>query len=121
MLNDLDTDGESIRGLSFRDDGDLDGGSSIKRYGLWIDQNGDADGEEIAYGAYLDGENVRKFSFPDSFHLVLGNEANGISDEITNLISKKIYIPNYSKKTDSLNVSVATSIFLYEISNKFST
>tara|TARA_B100000214_G_scaffold204800_1_gene148495 strand:- start:2215 stop:2931 length:717 start_codon:yes stop_codon:yes gene_type:complete len=69
------------------------------------------------YGAFLDGENVRKISFPKNFHLVVGNEANGISENITSLISKKVSIPNFSRKIDSLNVAVATSIFLHEISN----
>ena len=47
----------------------------------------------------------------------MGNEANGISEKINRLITKKVSIHNVSKKTDSLNVAVATSIFLYEIFN----
>ena len=68
------------------------------------------------YGAFLDGENIKNISFPKNFHLVMGNEANGISKEITQLISERISIPHVSKKTDSLNVAIATSILLYEIS-----
>ena len=68
------------------------------------------------YGAFLDGKNIKNFSFPKNFHLVMGNEANGISKEITQLISERISIPHVSKKTDSLNVAIATSILLYEIS-----
>ena len=69
------------------------------------------------YGSFLDGKSIRDVSFPKNFHLVMGNEANGISEKINRLITKKVSIHNVSKKTDSLNVAVATSIFLYEIFN----
>jgi len=45
--------------------------------------------------------------------LVIGNEANGVSKEILDLSNRKIKIPMIGK-TESLNVSVATSIVLYE-------
>ena len=69
------------------------------------------------YGAFVDGKSIGDVSFPKNFHLVMGNEANGISEKINRLITKKVSIHNVSKKTDSLNVAVATSIFLYEIFN----
>ena len=67
------------------------------------------------YCAVLDGENVKKISFPSNLHLIMGNEANGITKEISLLISKKIKIENIGKKAESLNVAVATSVLLYEI------
>ncbi len=45
--------------------------------------------------------------------VVIGNEANGVSDEIQNLADEKIKIPMLGK-TESLNASVATGIVLYE-------
>lgn len=66
-------------------------------------------------GAFLEGESIRDFHFDENLHLVMGNEANGISDEITKLISRKIKINNYVEGAESLNVAIATSIFLYEI------
>ena len=45
--------------------------------------------------------------------IVIGNEANGVSDEILELADKKIKIP-MKGKTESLNAAVATSIILYE-------
>ena len=45
--------------------------------------------------------------------VVIGNEANGVSDEIQNLADEKIKIPMLGK-TESLNASVATGIILYE-------
>jgi len=69
------------------------------------------------YGALLDGENVYKASLSNDAILVLGNEANGISNEIQNLISKPITIPQFGKiqKTESLNVATATAVLLSEL------
>lgn len=68
------------------------------------------------YGAFMDGEVVYKEIFPESGILVMGNEANGISNEIKALITKKISIPQFgAKTTESLNVATATAILLNEI------
>lgn len=45
--------------------------------------------------------------------IVMGNEANGVSKEIQNMADEKIKIPMLGK-TESLNVSIATGIVLYE-------
>lgn len=45
--------------------------------------------------------------------IVIGNEANGVSDEIKNLDFTKIKIPMLGK-AESLNASVATGIIVYE-------
>lgn len=45
--------------------------------------------------------------------IVIGNEANGVEQKIQNLADEKIKIPMIGK-TESLNVSVATGIVLYE-------
>ena len=45
--------------------------------------------------------------------IVIGNEANGVSQEIQDMADKKIKIPMLGK-TESLNASVATAIILYE-------
>ena len=45
--------------------------------------------------------------------IVIGNEANGVSKEILNLADEKVIIPMLGK-TESLNVSVATGVILYE-------
>lgn len=45
--------------------------------------------------------------------IVIGNEANGVKEEIQNLADEKIKIPMIGK-TESLNASVATGIILYE-------
>ena len=45
--------------------------------------------------------------------IVIGNEANGVSEEIKNLADTKAIIPMFGK-TESLNASVATGVILYE-------
>lgn len=68
------------------------------------------------YGAFMEGEIVYKENLPKKGILVMGNEANGVSQEIETLIAKKISIPQYGKKsTESLNVATATAILLNEI------
>ena len=49
--------------------------------------------------------------------VVMGNEANGVSNEILKMVDEKIIIPMQGK-TESLNVSVATGIILYEYIRK---
>lgn len=45
--------------------------------------------------------------------IVVGNEANGVEEKIQSLADEKIKIPMLGK-TESLNVSVATGVILYE-------
>jgi len=68
------------------------------------------------YGAMLAGENIYKTNLSKEAVLILGNEANGISSSIQKLISKHITIPQFGevKKTESLNVAMATAILLSE-------
>ena len=61
---------------------------------------------------------INEFSFPDtSYILVIGSEAHGVSDSIKKLAEKKVYIPMQSKM-ESLNVAVASGIFMYRMSMK---
>lgn len=67
-------------------------------------------------GTFLEGENLYKAELPKEGILVLGNEANGISEEIENLVSRKINIPQFgnSKSAESLNVATAAAVLLGE-------
>ncbi|CAL2102118.1 RNA methyltransferase [Tenacibaculum sp. 190130A14a] len=68
------------------------------------------------YTADMEGENVYHTSLPENAVLVMGNEANGISKEVNEIIQKKITIPRFGiiKQTESLNVATATAILLSE-------
>ncbi len=70
----------------------------------------------VIYGTFLDGENIYNTSHETNSVIVLGNEANGISDSIKALVQKKITIPQFGEQqqTESLNVAMATAIFLSE-------
>jgi len=63
------------------------------------------------FGAMLNGENIYRTHFGKEGLLVLGNEGNGIRPEIQQLIDKNITIPQLGK-AESLNVAIATAIFL---------
>ena len=45
--------------------------------------------------------------------IVIGNEANGVSEKVLEVANKKVKIPMLGK-TESLNAAVATGIVLYE-------
>lgn len=52
----------------------------------------------------------------ETFALILGNEGNGVKEEILDISDKFIYI-NMHKDVESLNVAIAGSILLYELDN----
>ncbi len=73
--------------------------------------------DTIIYGAFMEGENIYTEELQKSALLVMGNEGNGIRDEVKTMIDKKVSIPNFSNtptKAESLNVSVATAIICSE-------
>lgn len=74
------------------------------------------DQEAPVFGTYMAGENVYKKPLPKKAILVMGNEANGISDTIEAFINEKITIPRFGdlQATESLNVATATAILLSE-------
>ncbi|WP_417867088.1 TrmH family RNA methyltransferase [Xanthomarina gelatinilytica] len=68
------------------------------------------------FGAFMEGDNIYKSQLPNKGILVLGNEANGISREIEQVITTKISIPRFGQlqSTESLNVATAAAILLSE-------
>ena len=62
------------------------------------------------------GEDVRKIPEKDkkAFALVVGNEGNGVSEEVLDKCDKYLHI-DMNNAVESLNVGVATSIILYEL------
>jgi TrmH family RNA methyltransferase len=68
------------------------------------------------FGTYMNGENIYNADLPNEGIIVLGNEANGISEEMSSIIDRRITIPQFgkSKDTESLNVANATAIVLSE-------
>ncbi len=69
------------------------------------------------YGALLDGQSIYQTKWSDEGLIVMGNEGNGISDEIIALIDQAVTIPRIGQ-AESLNVAVATTIFCSEIARQ---
>jgi TrmH family RNA methyltransferase len=74
------------------------------------------DTELPTYIADMDGTNVYETKLPKEGILIMGNEANGVSDVIKKLIKNRISIPRFgqTQETESLNVATATAILLSE-------
>lgn len=68
------------------------------------------------FGTFMDGNSIYKEKLPEQAVVVMGNEANGISKDIQDLIEHQITIPQFgsNKETESLNVATATAIILNE-------
>ncbi|MBA2610445.1 MAG: RNA methyltransferase [Bacteroidetes bacterium] len=72
------------------------------------------EGIENIYGAVLNGETVYKNKL-DNGLIIIGNEANGISENNLKLINKPITIPSHQNNgTESLNAAMATAIIASE-------
>ena len=65
------------------------------------------------YGTFMTGENIYDTTLDKSGLIVIGNEANGISNELLPFITDKISIPNFGK-AESLNAAVAAGIVMGE-------
>lgn len=65
-------------------------------------------------GAVLGGRELSSFEFPKTGILVIGNESNGIREDVISLLSDKLMIPRFGE-VESLNAAIATSIFLWEL------
>lgn len=69
------------------------------------------------YGTLLDGDSLYDADLENHGLIVMGNEGNGISDEIREMLTSHLLIPSYPKDSDtaeSLNVAIATSIICAE-------
>lgn len=70
------------------------------------------------YGTFLDGEDIHNAQLNTHGVIIMGNEGNGISDEVARFVTQRILIPNYPagrETADSLNVAIATAITCYEL------
>lgn len=64
-------------------------------------------------GTKMDGSNIYKTSLPQNAIIVMGNEANGISEEVLELCTNYIAIPKHKDSiSESLNVAMSCGIVL---------
>ena len=91
---------------------------SIARVNVnYVDLNTFLEKTELpVFGTFMDSENIYKTSLPQEGIIIMGNEANGISESIEKLVTKRITIPRFGalQITESLNVATATAIILSE-------
>lgn len=75
----------------------------------------DKENEYVIYGTnVINGIPLSSVKKEEKMIFVLGNEGNGISKEVAQIIKNNIYIP--MQDTESLNVSVAGGIIMYHLS-----
>lgn len=69
------------------------------------------------YGTLLDGDDIYKTEISNNGIIVMGNEGNGISPSVRELVSHRLLIPSFPPDrptAESLNVAIATSIVCAE-------
>src|SRR6185312_4528824 len=72
------------------------------------------------YGAMLTGDNIYEQKLKPNGIIVIGNEANGISEPVARCVTNTIGIPSYAtgKGPESLNAAVATAVICAEFRRK---
>ena len=75
---------------------------SLKEYGV------------VFYGAHLKGESFYEHDYTKACGFLIGNEGNGLSDEISEKADKLLRIP-MEGQVESLNAAVSTAVISYEV------
>jgi len=73
------------------------------------------------YGTFLDGTDIYEEELSSGGIIVMGNEGNGISAEVANHVTRRLYVPTYpkgSQTTESLNVAACTAIVCAEFTRR---
>ena len=73
------------------------------------------------YGTFLDGRNLYAEKLSPSGIIIMGNEGNGISEQVERCVTKRLLIPSYPAErptAESLNVAIATAITCAEFRRK---
>ncbi len=69
------------------------------------------------YGTLLEGENIYTEPLSPTGAIIMGNEGQGISSEVQEYITRKLFIPPFPADragSESLNVSIATAVVCSE-------
>jgi TrmH family RNA methyltransferase len=97
---------------------------SIFRVPIFLNRNGinglsylQEKGFRILSTVPKEGIHINEFDFKTGDCIVIGNEGNGVSEEIKLLASDHLMI-NMKGNAESLNASIAAAIIMYEISTK---
>ena len=88
---------------------------------IYLDLELFLDTQSHAMGTFMDAKaSIYEIELPSSGVVVLGNEANGISDAIASKLNTRLAIPRFGllKQTESLNVANAAAIVLSEFKRR---
>ena len=77
-----------------------------------------SDGFQVLGTNVTHGIPLKDLRLRSKFAFIIGNEGNGVKDDILDLCDDYIYIP-MNEKCESLNAGVASGIILYEINNHY--
>jgi RNA methyltransferase, TrmH family len=72
------------------------------------------------YGTFLEGDNIYTRQLDQTGIIIIGNESQGISEEVSQFVTDKLFIPGFQKQgsrstsAESLNASVAAAIVCSE-------
>ena len=88
---------------------------------IYLDLELFLDAQSYTMGTFMDAKaSIYEMELPSSGVVVLGNEANGISDAIASKLNTRLAIPRFGllKQTESLNVANAAAIVLSEFKRR---
>ena len=88
---------------------------------IYLDLELFLDAQSYTMGTFMDAKaSIYEMELPSSGVVVLGNEANGISDAIASKLNTRLAIPRFGllKLTESLNVANAAAIILSEFKRR---
>ena len=88
---------------------------------IYLDLELFLDTQSHAMGTFMDAKaSIYEMELPSTGVVVLGNEANGISDAIASKLNTRLAIPRFGllKQTESLNVANAAAIVLSEFKRR---
>lgn len=72
-------------------------------------------GADYVYGTFLDGDSISETYLGRTGIIVIGNEGNGISKPVEDVVTHRLLIPSYPPERptgESLNAAIATAITL---------
>ncbi|WP_041138741.1 TrmH family RNA methyltransferase [Beduini massiliensis] len=72
------------------------------------------DGVSVYGTSLLNGKAIQEVNFQERLAILLGNEGNGVSEDLLSLTDQNIYIPIVN--AESLNVAIAGGILMYHYS-----
>lgn len=87
--------------------------TAVSNFASFITSAKDVDRRVFAAELTDNAKPLSEISLQKSDIIMIGNEGHGIPKEISSLATGSVYIP-ISEKTESLNASVAASIFMWE-------